>query len=281
MKTLFTAGVLTLATALNAVPAVAQDAPSADTVLATVNGTEITLGHLVLMRAQLPQQYQNLPADVLFNGILDQLIEQTMISASVADDTPYTRYSIDNEIRGMRANQALDALLKDAVSEDDLKAAYDAKYADMPEEFEYNASHILLETEEDARAVIEDLNNGADFAETAAAKSIGPSAEAGGQLGWFGLGQMVAEFENGVSALEVEQISEPVQTQFGWHVIRLNDKRVKPAPEFEAVRAELEREAQGKLIDDYIAGLKAGASVEKMVEGIDPGVVNDLSILQQ
>ncbi len=285
MRTTITAGLLTISAATLALPVWAQDdantetvTVTAETVLATVNGTEITLGHVILMRSKLPEQYQTLPTNVLFEGILGQLIEQTVLANAVENDTVTTRLAIENDNRAFRANQALEASLEGAVSDADVQAAYDAKYSAIPEEFEFNASHILLASEEDALAVVEALNGGADFAETAMAKSTGPSGPAGGQLGWFGLGAMVPEFENGVAALEVGAVSVPVQTQFGWHVIKLNDKRVKPAPTLDEVREELFNELQSTVIEGVIEQLTAASTVERSSDGIDPDVIlqNDL-----
>ena len=225
-----------LLAAVLALPVAAQDSPSAETVVATVNDTDITLGHMIALRARLPQQYQQLPADVLFPGILDQLVQQQLLADTEEALSPGGRVTIDNEARAILANQAIVAITEGAASEEALQAAYEAAFADVEPATEFNASHILVETEEEALALIAELEDGADFAALAAERSTGPSGPNGGSLGWFGPGAMVAPFEAAVSEMEAGGISAPVQTQFGWHVIKLNETRDAEAPSLGDVR---------------------------------------------
>lgn len=257
-------------------------APGADTVVATVNGTEITLGHMIVLKQRLPQQYQQLPGDVLFDGILDQLVQQTMLGETNAELSLGSQLSLENEERALRASEVIQEIAEGAVSEEALEAAYLARFGEITPEMEFNASHILVETEEAAVALIEQLNEGADFAELARENSTGPSGPNGGQLGWFGKGAMVPEFEEAVVALDVASVSAaPVQTQFGWHVIRLNETRVKEAPTLDQVRGELMEEVRREAIEARIAELMDGAEVTRMSpEEIDPALLNDLSILE-
>ena len=162
-----------------------------------------------------------------------------------------------------------------------IAAAYDEAYGNLPAEPEFNASHILVETVEEAEALIVALNDGADFAELAKEKSTGPSGPNGGELGWFGLGMMVAPFEEAVLGLEVGQISGTVQTQFGWHVLILNDKRDVPPPALETVIGEITQTLQQVALDGKVNELRVGASVETMVEGIDPATIKNLELLDQ
>ena len=199
---------------LLALPALAQDT-TADTVVASVNGTEITVGHMILVRSQLPAEYQSLPADVLFNGIREQLIQQTALSDTVEELTGRLQMALDNERRSLLAGVALDRALAEAVTDEAIQEAYDAQFANAEPLQEYNASHILVETEAEAQALVAELAAGADFAELAREHSTGPSGPSGGQLGWFGPGRMVPEFETAVVGLEVGGVSAPVQTQFG------------------------------------------------------------------
>ncbi len=125
------------------------------------------------------------------------------------------------------------------------------------------------------------LNDSADFAELAKEKSTGPSGPNGGELGWFGLGMMVEPFEVAVLGLEVGEISAPVQTQFGWHVLILNDKRDIPPPALETVIGEITQTLQQAALDAKVNELRGGASVETMVEGIDPATIKNLDLLDQ
>ncbi|MDU9006617.1 foldase protein PrsA [Sedimentitalea todarodis] len=261
--------------------AMADSAPDADTVVASVNGEEITLGHVIMAGATLPEQYQQVPADVLYNAILDQLIQQTALVQSREGDVPaVVEISLDNERRSLLAADAIETAMDGIGSEADIRAAYDAKYSEGDGEVEFNASHILVETKEQADAIKAELDEGADFAETAKARSTGPSGPNGGELGWFSDGQMVPEFQEAVSTLEAGQVSDPVQTQFGWHVIILNDKRDKEAPELEAVTEELLAELRQNAIEDRIEELTSKAKIERpVVEGLKPEMIKDLGLI--
>ena len=252
-----------------------------NTVVATVNGTDITLGHMIVLKQRLPQQYQQLPANVLFDGIIDQLVQQTLLGDEVEALSLGTRLTLENEERALRANEEIKRVAEASMTDDALQKAYVEAYGDAEPESEYNASHILVETEDEAKALVEALEGGADFAELAKEKSTGPSGPRGGLLGWFGKGAMVPSFEEAVIALEPGAISAPVQTQFGWHVIILNETRVKDAPPLDSVRGELMESLQRAAIEARVAELENGAEVtRKSAEDIDPIVLNDLSLLE-
>ncbi len=282
MRKLMMAGAIACFGVLSAVPVAAQESDvDASTVLAVVNGTEITLGHVILLRTQLPEQYLSAPDDVLFEGILNQLIDQTLLGDTVTEEPLEMRLALENEARALRAASAIDAVFGEGPTEEEIRKAYDEVVAGIPEEQEFNASHILVETEDEAKALIAQLEDGADFAQLAKDNSTGPSGPNGGELGWFGLGMMVPEFETAATALEVGAISAPVQTQFGWHVIKLNDKRIKPAPALDEIRDQLVQQIQSQKLDAIIAELRDGASVETMVEGFDPANIRNLDLLSE
>ncbi len=262
-------------------PAIAEEAPSANTVMATVNGVEITLGHMLVAKATLPEQYQQLPNEVLFEGILDQLVQQTALQQSFDGDLPArVGLSLDNEERSLIAGEAVEAILETAVTAESLQAAYEERYANAEATQEYNASHILVETEEEAQTIVADLEAGADFAATAREKSTGPSGPGGGSLGWFGTGAMVPDFEAAVIALEVGAVSAPVQTQFGWHVIKLNETRKQEVPQLDDVRADLEQEVRRAAVDAAVEQLTANADVDRSAsEGVDPAVLEQLDLI--
>ncbi len=268
--------------ALLALPAAAQDAPSPTTVVATVNSTDITLAHMIALRARLPQQYQQLPAEVLFDGILDQLVQQQLLADTEEGLSTGGQVTVDNEVRAILANQAIAAISAEAVTDEALQSAYEESFANAEPDVEFNASHILVETEEEAQALVVELEGGADFAELAAEKSTGPSGPNGGSLGWFGPGAMVEPFENAVAEMEAGAISEPVQTQFGWHVIKLNETRLAEAPPLDAVRAELTDQLQRDAIDARIAELTEAGGVDRSAsEGMDPNLLNDPTLFPQ
>lgn len=265
-----------------ALPAAAQDETTVDTVVATVNGTDITVGHMIVARASLPEQYQQLPDEVLFTGILDQLIQQTALADKFNGELPKrVTLSIENETRSLTAAEVVEKVMAGADTEEAIQKAYDEQYstADLGEE--YNAAHILVETEDEAKAIIEELAGGADFAELAKVKSTGPSGPNGGSLGWFGTGMMVPDFETAVAEMEIGAISEPVKTQFGWHVIKLNEKRTSEAPTLESVREELDLQVRQILVQETIEQVTADAEVDKTAAtNIDPAVTNNTDWLE-
>jgi peptidyl-prolyl cis-trans isomerase C len=267
--------------ALIALPTLAQDTEvESGTVLATVNGEEITVGHLITMLGMLPEQYQQLPDQVLFDGMLEQLVQQQVL-ASVASEniSARTQLGLDNERRAFLAAMMLDDIAAAEPSEAEVQEAYDAVHGSTDPALEYNASHILVDSEAEAEAIIDQLAEGADFAELAAELSIGPSGPNGGQLGWFGAGRMVPEFEDATMDLEVGEVSAPVQTQFGWHVILLNETRELAAPSLDEVRADIVQALREDRIDAAVAEMTAGAEIDRVELDIDASVIRNLSLL--
>lgn len=263
-------------------PVAAQDAVTADTVVATVNGTDITIGNMIIARATLPEQYQQLPPEVLFKGILDQLVQQTALSQSYEGDLPgRVTLALENERRQLIAGEVIEAAMAEEVTTEELETAYAETYGSAEPTEEFNAAHILVETEEEAAALKEEIEGGADFAETAKTKSTGPSGPSGGALGWFGPGMMVPEFETAVADMEVGDVSDPIQTQFGWHIIKLEDKRQKDAPAMDEVKAEIETQIRQVKAQEMIEEKTAEADVERSAaDDIDPSVLNDLGLLE-
>ena len=250
--------------------------------LATVNGQEIKLGHVLMGFAILPEQYRTLDDAVLFDGILSQLIQQTALAQSFEGELPgRVIYGLDNETRSLTAGEVVNEILAEAEVEQAAQAAYKEQFLDVAAPDEYKASHILLETEEEALSVIEELNAGGDFATLAQEKSIDPAGANGGDLGYFGPGQMVPEFEAAAVALEIGGISAPVKTRFGWHVVKLFDVRKAEVPAFEDVRAGLEDEIRRSVANEAIEAMVASGDVQRTDLGtFDPSVVRNLGLLE-
>lgn len=265
-----------------ALPAHAQDDLTADSVIANVNGTEITLGHMLMVRASLPEQYQNLPNDVLWDGILDQIIQQTVLTQlKEGEDGRRITLALENERRSLQAAQVIEGIVAEAVTEEAVQEAYEQTYLQGDATKEFNASHILVTTREEAAEIVEEIKAGADFAEVAREKSTGPSGPNGGQLGWFGPGMMVPEFQVAVESMEVGAVSDPVQTQFGWHVITLNEKRIKEAPPLEAVRAEIENQISQTAVAQEIEAQTQAATITRTDKAdIDVSILGSLDLLE-
>ena len=262
-------------------PVMAED-PGADTVVATVNGTNITLGHMIALRGSLPEQYQALPDDVLFKGILDQLIQQTALEQSVKTVAKADQLALDNDRRGYLSGVALQDVIAGAVTDAALQTEYDAKYTNANPDKEYNAAHILVAEEAKANALKAELDGGADFANLARANSIDTGSGAnGGDLGWFGSGMMVKPFEDAVVGAEVGKIIGPVQSDFGYHIIIVKETRAIAAPTLDEVRGALAAEIERTAVDAHIKALMDAATIARPGEGLDPGLLKNATLLDK
>lgn len=253
---------------------------TADTVVATVNGTKITLGQMIALRETLPPEYQQLPDDVLFKGIYEQLIQQEVLAQSITDLSPRTLATMENDKRGLVSGIAIEGIVKSAVTDEALQAAYDARFKDAVAQTEYNAAHILVDTQEAADKLKADLAGGADFAELAKANSTDTGSGAnGGDLGWFGLGMMVKPFEDAVVAAKVGEVAGPVQTDFGFHLILVKETRVAEKPTLDQLREELASEIENAAITAKIDELTKAATVTRDGEALDPTILKNATLI--
>jgi peptidyl-prolyl cis-trans isomerase C len=255
-------------------PAQAQDA-TADTVIAMVNGVDITLGHVIVLRESLPEQYQSLPDDVLYNGLVEQLIQQVVLEQTIGDKiTRHDQLRIENDRRNYLSGVVLQKVVTEAVTDEAVKAAYDARVNSATPLTEYNAAHILVATEDEAKSLKAELEGGADFATLAGAHSTDTgSAVNGGDLGWFGVGMMVKPFEDAVIKMTPGEVAGPIKTDFGWHLIKLKETRVAAQPTLEDLRDELAGEVEQKAIADYLKTLTDVAKIEKPETALDPALM--------
>jgi peptidyl-prolyl cis-trans isomerase C len=253
--------------ALSSVAAWAQ-ATGDDPVIAIVDGHEIHRSELEAAQRGLPEQYRQVPLQLIYGPLLDRVIDSRLLAdeaerSSVAEDE-----NVQEQLTRARAQVLRDALveqrLAQGVTDEKLRERYEQSKqgADFAHE-EVQARHILLPSEEEAKAVIVQLQEGADFGELAKDKSIGPSAETGGDLGFFRREQMVPEFAEAAFAMDVGAISEqPVQTQFGWHVINVVDKR-KVEPTFAESEPQLREEIARDIVTALLQDLRGGAKIER------------------
>lgn len=262
-----------------AMPAAAQDA---STVLATVNGKTITLGHVIALQNRLPEQYRNLEDKVLYEGILDQLIQQTALADEMRkEENLGVALGLQNEESAFLSSEYLSKVGSADIDDEAVKAAYASQYADAAPEQEFNAAHILVEEEELANELVEKIASGQDFAELARLHSTGPSGPRGGDLGWFGVGQMVPEFEQAVIELEDGAVSDPVQTQFGWHVVKRIDSRNKAAPALEEVREDIISALKSQAVQDAISRVTEAAEITREEVEIDPAMIRKVELLSE
>jgi len=244
----------------------ASDANKDNPVVATVNGMEIRRADVEDARQFLPQQYRNLPFQALYPTLLNSLIDLRLaVAEAKAQKMDQSQEYKDNMERvGGQILQSilLNEVVTKATTDDKLKASYDEFLKTAKPGEEISARHILVKTEDEAKAVIKELSGGADFAELAKKKSTGPSGANGGDLGYFKTGQMVPEFEQAAMALKKGETSKtPVKTQFGWHVIKVEDRRPATPPTFEEKRQEILAQLAQAAVADYKKNLREGAKV--------------------
>ncbi|MBL9052855.1 MAG: peptidylprolyl isomerase [Tabrizicola sp.] len=260
-------------------PALAEGETAA-TVIATVNGTEITLGQMIALRETLAEQYQSLPDDVLFEGILNQLIQQEVLRQSVTDMSPRDTANLVNQDRGYVSGVAMQKVVIEAVTAEALQAAYDERFRNMKPQTEYSAAHILVASAEEAEAIKAEIAAGADFAEVAKAKSLDTgSGSAGGELGWFGPGMMVKPFEDAVVAAKVGEVTGPVQSDFGFHLILVHETRIAENPTLDQIRDELAAEIETAAIQKLVDDLTAKATVTREGEALDPALLKNSELI--
>ena len=252
---------------------------SEKTVLATVNGENITIGNVISFRSRLSEEYQSIEDNVLFDGILKQLIQQTILSQNVNSNSRKIKYALENQTRAFLSQELLGNLSEVEIVESEIKSLYEDFLVGVKEQKEFNASHILVETEGEAKKILESLKNGIDFSELAKKHSTGPSGAKGGALGWFGEGEMVPEFENAVTKLSVDEVSLPVVTQFGWHIIKLNEIRIIPIPGIEEIREDLITEIKKKKIEIEMNKLIDAADVVFKDLEFDSRIIREDSLL--
>jgi peptidyl-prolyl cis-trans isomerase C len=242
----------------------AADALSADTVVATVAETPITLGELVAARRALPDQFQQLPDEVLMDALIEQMANQLMLAQAAReaglDRDPAVQTALRNGERAVLASAFMDQAVTERVNDAAIEAAYKERFASAEPVQEAHAAHILVADEATAQEIKAKLDGGADFAGLAAEHGTDGTSSRGGDLGWFVHEQMVPEFADAVFAMEPGTVSGPVQTPFGWHIIKLIEMRDRPVPPLDAVRdqiaAELAEAAQTEILGEVREGIE-------------------------
>lgn len=251
------------APAQKAATATSSNVATANTasIVAMVNGKAITQTDYDKLAAD--NSSKSLSREQLIDDlVMRELIMQDGISKHVDKDQKLID-DVEKVRRQLIINNTVKKQIEDnPVTDAELQTEYDSQLASFKVQ-EYKARHILVETEDDAKAIIAELDKGADFAELAIAKSTGPSGKNGGDLGWFGEGQMVEPFANAVVAMEKGSYSkEPVQTQFGWHVILKEDERSATPPTLDEVKDQLQQIIVQQRISTYLDSLKSKATIE-------------------
>ena len=248
-------------------PSFAQN--SEEIIVATVDGVEIQLKEILDLIEQLPAEYQNQPLTSYFDQLIDEVIN-TKLAAKAGEkselsDNPSVIEAMRIAAQKALAENWLRVELAKSVTEEALEKAYDAYVSDTASREEVKASHILLADEETAIGAIQKLRDGADFADLAREISTGPSGPNGGDLGYFGRGAMVPVFEEAAFDLKKDSFTlSPVQSQFGWHVIKLFDKRISEALSKEEISQQLTENITKLSFARIIETLRADANIDKV-----------------
>jgi peptidyl-prolyl cis-trans isomerase C len=262
---------------VSAAPLRAQDAGK-DPVVAKVDGTEIHESDLAVAEeeaGQIPPMSPDAKKDYLVQFMADMiLVTKAADAKKMGDDAAFKR-KLEFARKKLMMEGLLQSVAKEALTDAAMHKVYDEAVTKLPDEQEVHARHILFraaagdekaskEAEDKAKAVVERLNKGEDFAKIANELTEDPSGKAnGGDLGYFAKEQMVPEFANVAFSLDKGKISAPVKTQFGWHVIKVEDKRTKPKPKFEEVKPQIEQYVVRKAQADLVTKLRADAKIEK------------------
>ena len=263
-------------------PARADDV---DPVVAKVNDTEIHQSDLAVAEeeaGQLPPMSPNAKKDYLVQFVTDMILMSQAAEAKKMGDTLEFKRKLAFNREKLLMEQLLQKAAKEALTDKAMHDVYDEAAKQMGQEQEVHARHILIraaagddkaskEAEDKIKAIIVRLKKGEDFAKVASEATEDPSGKAnGGDLGYFSKEQMVPEFSDTAFKLDKGQISEPVKTQFGWHVIKVEDKRVKPVPPFDEVKPQIENYVQRKAQAELVTSLRASAHIEKMYKTDEP-----------
>ena len=258
-----------LALALAANPmalAAQQEGGTEDKVVARVNGEEVRQSDVMSMARTLPAEYQA-QLMAIYPMLVQRLVDFKLASkagrdAGLATDDrvkAFVAKAEEQAVRELYLEREIEARINDGM----IQEAYQVHLADNPPAEEFHARHILVETEEAAREVIGLLDGGADFAELAKERSTGPSGPKGGDLGYFTANQMVPEFSQAAAALEPGSYTkEPIKTQFGWHVIKLEDRRTAAPPPLEEIEQQLREQVAREILETVLNGLRDGAEIE-------------------
>jgi peptidyl-prolyl cis-trans isomerase C len=255
-------------------------AEDANPVLAKVNGAEIRQSDVALAEEELGPSLAQMDPATKKESVLAFLIDMKIVAKAAEAKKIEDRDDFKARLAFTRSRLLMYNLLaaegKAATTNEAMKKVYDEAAKQIEGEQEVHARHILVESEDEAKAIEAELKKGADFAELAKKKSKDPGAADGGDLGFFTKDQMVSEFSTVAFALEPGKVSDPVKSQFGWHVIKVEEKRNRKAPDFEQVKAQIETYVTRKAQAEYVAKLRENAKVERMDQAANtPALASD------
>lgn len=252
--------------ALSAAFAITSALAAPNGVVARANGNDITEAEIAFAEQEVGAEIAGLPAESRRRVLMEYLVEAHLFAEAADKNKLGQGKEFEDRMAYYKLRALRDAFyerkVRDAVTEAQAKSAYDAQVAKLAPEPEVRARHILVKTEQEAKDIIAQLAKGGDFTELAKKSSDGPSSQTGGDLGYFSRGQMVKPFEDAAFATEKGQVSKPVQTEFGWHVIKVEDKRNRPVPAFEEVKDQLVASLIQTRLKSVVQELRSSAKIE-------------------
>jgi peptidyl-prolyl cis-trans isomerase C len=246
----------------------AAETPAGDVVVAKVDGETVHLSELMAAYGQLPAQAQQMGIEAVYPFLLDRVIDERLLGIAAAKAVPADDPELQEQMDQLRQRVTMQVYfnreLEEKVTEERIREGYDQFLKDNPPTEEVHARHILLETEDKAKEVLTEIQGGKDFAEAAKEHSTGPSGPNGGDLGYFGADAMVKPFADAAFAMQTGDVSSaPVQTEFGWHLIKLEDRRETAQPAFEEMREQISQELTQTVATEIIDALRGAATIEK------------------
>jgi peptidyl-prolyl cis-trans isomerase C len=260
---------LTVAVPLAPVPyAGGARAAEEDAVVARVNGVDIRQSDLAFAEEEIGGNMPTIPPEQKRDYLVNYLVDVIVLSQAAEKQKLADRADVKRRLAFDHNRLLMEALLQDAgkasLSDDAERKVYEEAVKQVKNEEEVHARHILVPTEDEAKAILAQLKGGADFATLAKEKSKDPGAAEGGDLGYFTKEQMVPEFAEVAFKLGKGQLSDPVKTQFGWHVIKVEDKRIRPTPTFEQVKPQIENYVAHRAQAELVENLRKSATVERL-----------------
>lgn len=234
--------------------------------VARVNGSDITDTELAFAEAEVGAEIAGLPAESRRRVLVEYLVEAHLFAEEATKGQLNSGKDFEDRLAYYKLRALRDSFyekkVRGSVTDAQARAAYDEQIGKLKPEPEVRARHILVKTEDEAKDLVAQLKGGADFNELAKKSTDGPSAHTGGDLGYFSRGQMVKAFEDAAFALEPGQISAPVKSEFGWHVIKVEDKRSRPVPSFEEVKEQITASLIQSQLKDVVQKLRGSAKVD-------------------
>jgi len=239
-----------------------------DPVVVRVNGVDIGESDIALAEEDVGSNMPAMPPQQKREYLITYLTDVVILAQAAQKQKLGDSLEVRRQIAFARNKALMEALLqnsaKAAETDAEMHKVYDEATKQMSAEQEVHARHILVDTEEEAKAIEAELKGGADFAEEAKKKSKDPGAANGGDLGYFTKDQMVPEFAEVAFKLDKGQISDPIHTQFGWHIIKVEDKRVKPTPSFDEVKAQVQNYIAHRTQGELVESLRKTATIERL-----------------